>query len=105
MLNTWISGAMRGCRVLREDCRQNEGEDSVSNEPISSDSNSHHPLVFMRFCPAWASIDGIRGFARFFCETTSGTPDLAERAPLVVQETPENAVNTRPALRTASSSS
>lgn len=50
------------------------------------------PLVFMRFRPAWAYIDGIREFGRFFCETTFGTPDLAERARVVLQETLENAV-------------
>ena len=51
-----------------------------------------HPLVFMRFRPAWAYIDGIREFARFFCETTFGGPDLAERARVVIQETLENAI-------------
>ncbi|HEY3493229.1 MAG TPA: hypothetical protein VGK73_01030 [Polyangiaceae bacterium] len=49
------------------------------------------PLVFMRFRPVWAYIDGIREFCRFFCATTfSG--DVAERASVVVQETLENAV-------------
>jgi hypothetical protein len=51
-----------------------------------------HPLVLMRFRPAWAYIDGIREFGRFFCETTFGTPELAERACLVIQEALENAV-------------
>jgi hypothetical protein len=51
-----------------------------------------HPLVFMRFRPAWAYIDGIREFGRFFCETTFGTPELAERARVIIQETLENAV-------------
>ena len=50
------------------------------------------PLVFMRFRPAWAYIDGIREFGRFFCEVTFGTPELAERARLVLQEALENAV-------------
>ena len=50
------------------------------------------PLVFMRFRPAWAYIDGIREFGRFFCATTFGTPELAERARLVIQEALENAV-------------
>lgn len=53
---------------------------------------SQHPLVFMRFRPAWAYIDGIREFGRFFCETTFGTPELAERARVIIQETLENAV-------------
>jgi hypothetical protein len=46
----------------------------------------------MRFRPAWAYIDGIREFGRFFCETTFGTPELAERARVIIQETLENAV-------------
>jgi hypothetical protein len=50
------------------------------------------PIVFMRFRPAWAYIDGIREFGRFFCATTFGTPELAERARLVIQEALENAV-------------
>ena len=50
------------------------------------------PLVFMRFRPAWAYIDGIREFARFFCQTTFGTQALADRACVVIQETLENAV-------------
>ena len=50
------------------------------------------PLVLMRFRPAWAYIDGIREFGRFFCETTFGTPELAERARVILQETLENAV-------------
>jgi hypothetical protein len=50
------------------------------------------PLVFMRFRPAWAYIDGIREFGRFFCETTFRNSDAAERARVVLQETLENAV-------------
>ena len=50
------------------------------------------PLVTMRFRPAWAYIDGIREFGRFFCETTFGAPDLAERACVIIQETLENAI-------------
>jgi hypothetical protein len=50
------------------------------------------PLVVMRFRPAWAYIDGIREFGRFFCHTTFGAPELAERAMVVLQETLENAV-------------
>lgn len=46
----------------------------------------------MRFRPAWAYIDGIREFGRFFCETTFGTKELADRACVVIQETLENAV-------------
>ena len=46
----------------------------------------------MRFRPAWAYIDGIREFGRFFCETTFGTPEVAERARVIIQETLENAV-------------
>jgi len=51
----------------------------------------HKPLVMMRFKPAWAYIDGIREFGRFFCETTFETA-VAERATIVLQETLENAV-------------
>ncbi len=50
------------------------------------------PLVFMRFRPAWAYIDGIREFGRFFCRTTFSDEALAERARVVIQETLENAV-------------
>jgi hypothetical protein len=46
----------------------------------------------MRFKPAWAYIDGIREFGRFFCETTFAKPDVAERACVVIQETLENAI-------------
>jgi hypothetical protein len=46
----------------------------------------------MRFRPAWAYIDGIREFGRFFCQTTFGTRELAERASVVIQEALENAV-------------
>jgi hypothetical protein len=53
---------------------------------------SHEPLVFLRFRPAWAYIEGVREFCRFFCETTYSQKDLAERARLVLQETLENAV-------------
>jgi hypothetical protein len=49
-------------------------------------------LVLMRFRPAWAYIDGIREFGRFFCKTTFGTEELAERACVIIQETLENAV-------------
>jgi hypothetical protein len=59
--------------------------------PSLSDPNAR-PLVLMRFRPAWAYIDGIREFGRFFCETTFGTPELAERARVIIQETLENAV-------------
>jgi hypothetical protein len=54
-----------------------------------SDTNS---LVFMRFRPGWAYIDGIREFGRFFCQTTFEDVELAERARVVIQETLENAV-------------
>jgi hypothetical protein len=50
------------------------------------------PLIFMRFRPVWTYVDGIREFCRFFCETTFGEADVAERASVVVQETLENAV-------------
>jgi len=46
----------------------------------------------MRFRPAWAYIDGVRTFCRFFCETTFQRQEVAERAQLVLQETLENAV-------------
>jgi hypothetical protein len=46
----------------------------------------------MRFRPVWTYIDGVREFCRFFCQTTFGGTDLAERASVVVQETLENAV-------------
>jgi anti-sigma regulatory factor (Ser/Thr protein kinase) len=49
-------------------------------------------MVFMRFRPAWAYIDGIREFGRFFCDRTFGTPELADRARIVIQEALENAI-------------
>lgn len=52
----------------------------------------HDHLVFMRFRPMWAYIEGTREFCRFFCATTFATPDVAERVQLVVQELLENAV-------------
>jgi hypothetical protein len=53
---------------------------------------SQEPLLFMRFRPAWAYIDGVREFCRFFCQTTYPQHDLGERARVVLQETLENAV-------------
>jgi hypothetical protein len=50
------------------------------------------PIVFMRFRPAWAYIDGIREFGQFFCATTFGVTDLADRARVVIHEALENAV-------------
>jgi hypothetical protein len=58
--------------------------------PLSTASSGS--LVRMRFRPAWAYIDGIREFGRFFCKTTFGTDELAERACVILQETLENAV-------------
>ncbi len=55
-------------------------------------SSTTEPLILLRFRPAWAYIDGVREFCRFFCETTYRQQDLAERARLVLQETLENAV-------------
>jgi len=46
----------------------------------------------MRFRPAWAYIDGIREFGRFFCQETFQEAEVAERACMVLQETLENAV-------------
>jgi hypothetical protein len=66
--------------------------ESAQNAPESKRPAAPYPLVFMRFRPAWAYIDGIREFARFFCQTTFGTRELADRACVVIQETLENAV-------------
>jgi hypothetical protein len=68
---------------------------SVESEARASsaiDARPPTPLVFMRFRPAWAYIDGIREFGRFFCQATFGTQELADRACVVIQETLENAV-------------
>lgn len=46
----------------------------------------------MRFRPAWAYIEGVREFCRFFCAATYKQEDLAERVRVVLQETLENAV-------------
>jgi len=59
---------------------------------MTSTLPSEEPLIFLRFRPAWAYIDGVREFCRFFCETTYRQQDLAERARLALQETLENAV-------------
>lgn len=59
---------------------------------ISTLPTSTEPLIFLRFRPAWAYIDGVREFCRFFCEATYQQQDIAERARLVLQETLENAV-------------
>lgn len=64
----------------------------MSLQDTGPDLSGKQPLVFMRFRPAWAYIEGIREFGRFFCETTFGAPDVAERARVVIQETLENAV-------------
>lgn len=53
---------------------------------------SVHPLVSMRFRPAWTYIDGIREFGEFFCRTTFDDPEIADRACIIIQETLENAV-------------
>jgi len=66
--------------------------ESAENPPQSRPQPPPPPLVFMRFRPAWAYIDGIREFGRFFCQTTFGTQELADRACVVIQETLENAV-------------
>ena len=63
----------------------------MTNDP-NGPKREPQPLVFMRFRPAWAYIDGIREFGRFFCATTFEQPELAERARLVIQEALENAV-------------
>jgi len=64
----------------------------TAENPPSAQKVAPYPLVFMRFRPAWAYIDGIREFGRFFCQTTFGTRELADRACVVLQETLENAV-------------
>jgi hypothetical protein len=61
---------------------------SASNNSISVG----HPLVTMRFRPAWTYIDGIRDFGEFFCRTTFAESDVADRACVVIQETLENAI-------------
>ncbi len=62
---------------------------AVELSPLGAPGDS---LVFMRFRPAWAYIDGIREFGRFFCQTTFQNAEIAERARVVIQETLENAV-------------
>jgi hypothetical protein len=60
--------------------------------PVSLRVGPFEPAVFVRFRPAWAYIEGIREFGRFFCATTFNEPGLAERAQVIIQETLENAV-------------
>lgn len=64
-------------------------EPNDTTEPTEEQSL---PLVFMRFRPAWAYIDGIREFTEFFCKTTFDDTKVAERARMIIQETLENAV-------------
>lgn len=66
----------------------------IAMKPVLSDlsTDALGALVLMRFRPAWAYIDGIREFGRFFCKTTFGTEELAERATVIIQEALENAV-------------
>ncbi len=49
-------------------------------------------LIYVRFRPAWAYLDGVREFCRFFCATTFENEEVAERMTVVVQEALENAV-------------
>ncbi len=60
--------------------------------PFPESSLHNQPLVFLRFRPAWAYIEGVREFGRFFCHTTFNQAELAERAQMVIQEILENAV-------------
>jgi hypothetical protein len=60
--------------------------------PQTANADLILPLVYMRFRPAWAYIDGVREFGRFFCLTTFKESDVAERARVVIQEALENAV-------------
>jgi hypothetical protein len=60
--------------------------------PESIKVGPYEPTVLVRFRPAWVYIDGIREFGRFFCAATFDSPDLADRAQVMIQETLENAV-------------
>ncbi len=60
--------------------------------PQSLRVGPYEPAVFIRFRPAWAYIEGIREFGRFFCQTTFNEARLADRAQVMIQETLENAV-------------
>ncbi len=64
----------------------------MAPEIASIESAPGNSLVLMRFRPAWAYIDGIREFGRFFCQTTFEDAGVAERARVVIQEALENAV-------------
>ena len=61
-----------------------QSEEPLTPMAASAPSQRARPMVFMRFRPAWAYIDGIREFGRFFCETTFGTSALAQRACVVI---------------------
>jgi hypothetical protein len=63
-----------------------------STLPTSIRVGPYEPAVFIRFRPAWAYIEGIREFGRFFCQTTFNEAKLADRAQVMIQETLENAV-------------
>jgi anti-sigma regulatory factor (Ser/Thr protein kinase) len=60
------------------------------NEERNVDSTTR--LIYVRFRPAWAYLDGVREFCRFFCATTFDDEEVAERLQVVVQEALENAV-------------
>src|SRR6185436_5963578 len=82
------------CRLRTAGMSAAEGPAQVIMPSASNPTTtSQEPLVFMRFRPAWAYIDGVREFCRFFCQTTYPQHDLGERARVVLQETLENAVN------------
>jgi anti-sigma regulatory factor (Ser/Thr protein kinase) len=63
----------------------NEESGAMENTPTTR-------LIYVRFRPAWAYLDGVREFCRFFCATTFDDEEVAERMQVVVQEALENAV-------------
>ena len=62
------------------------------NRPETTPDGTSPPLVYVRFRPVWAYIEGLREFGRFFCHLTFGESEVAERARVVIQEALENAV-------------
>ncbi len=77
---------LSACRQSPRSCRAERRSPPVIEPPAPGSARVH------ALSAAWAYIDGIREFGRFFCQTTFGTQELADRACVVIQETLENAV-------------
>jgi hypothetical protein len=57
-----------------------------------SSAGTDQRMIYMRFQPMWAYIDGVRELCRFLCARTFADSTVAERVQLASQELLENAV-------------